>query len=117
MRSQFHIYALPGIKAILTLAFGLSGISKLIGAEQMVALFDLIGWGQWFRYLTGLFEIGGIALLWVPGFQFVGAGILVATMIGAVVAHVLILGPSLIPAAILGILAAVVALAHRPGGT
>jgi hypothetical protein len=38
--------------------FLLAGGSKLLGAPAMVGLFDAIGIGQWFRYLTGLIEVG-----------------------------------------------------------
>ena len=106
-------YAVLGAKALLTLAFLAAGISKLTGAEQMVAVYDAIGVGQWFRYLTGLIEVAGAALLWVRGREAIGAGLLVATMIGAVLAHLLILGPSTVPALVLGLLAAFVAWHHR----
>lgn len=33
--------------------------SKLAGAPAMVGLFDTIGIGQWFRYLTGSLEVSG----------------------------------------------------------
>ena len=114
MSPQVKKYGLLAITALLTLAFGAAGIAKLIGAEMMVATFDAIGWGQWFRYVTGLIEVGSAALLWVPGLQWVGAGLLVCTMICAVLFHIFVLGPSLVPALVLGILAAVVLIARRP---
>ena len=44
--------------------FLLAGSSKLLGDPAMVGLFDAIGIGQWFRYLTGLIEVGSaVALL------------------------------------------------------
>jgi len=45
--------------------------------------------------------------------QFIGAGLLVCTMTGAVLAHLFIIGPSLVPAAVLGILSAIVAFNFR----
>lgn len=107
-------YGLLALSVLLTLAFGAAGLAKLAGAEMMVATFDAIGVGQWFRYVTGIVEVGSAILLWVPGLQFVGAGLLVCTMIGAVLAHLFILGPSLVPALVLGILTAVVLYARRP---
>ena len=106
-------YALLGIKALLSLAFVAAGAAKLIGAEMMVGTFDAIGIGQWFRYVTGIIEVGAAALLWVRGREVFGAGLLVATMIGAVLAHLMILGPSAVPAIILGVLAAIIAWTHR----
>ncbi len=106
-------YAILAIKVLVTLAFVAAGGAKLIGAEMMVATFDAVGVGQWFRYVTGLIEVGAAVLLWVPGLQLIGAGLLVVTMIGAVIAHLAILGPSAVPALILGVLSAVIGWWHK----
>lgn len=106
-------YLSPALRALLALAFAAAGAAKLYGAEVMVQTFDAIGVGQWFRYVTGLIEIGAAILLWVPGLQVIGAAVLVSTMIGAVLSHLLILGPSAVPALVLGALAAVVLYLHR----
>lgn len=107
-------YATLAAKVLLTLAFLAAGLSKLAGVEMMVATFDAIGVGQWFRYVTGLIEVGGAVLLWVPGLQLIGAALLVCTMIGAALAHAFLLGPSMVPALVLGALGAFVAYRHRP---
>ena len=104
-------------KAFLTLAFAAAGLAKLAGAEMMVATFELIGWGQWFRYLTGAIEVGAAILLWVPGRQAIGAALLLATMICAVLFHLLLLGPSALPASVLGGIAAYVLWVHRDQAT
>lgn len=107
-------YGLIAIKVLLTLAFAAAGIAKLAGAAMMVQIFDAIGLGQWFRYATGLIEVAGAILLWVNGRQFIGAGLLLCTMIGALLAHIFALGlASAPPAVVLGVLAAVVVLAYR----
>ncbi|MEE9388462.1 MAG: DoxX family protein [Paracoccaceae bacterium] len=106
-------FALPTIKALLTLAFLAAGIAKLAGADMMVATFDAVGIGQWFRYVTGIIEISGAILLWVPGLQLFAAALLCATMGGAVLAHFLILGPSALPATLLGLLSLIVAFSHK----
>lgn len=106
-------YLLIGAKALLTLAFLAAGIAKLMGQEMMVATFETIGVGSWFRYVTAIFEISGAILIWVQGRQFIGAGLLLCTMIGAVLAHLFILGPSAVPAIVLGALAAFVLYTHR----
>ncbi len=107
-------YGLLVIQALLTLAFVGAGAAKLAGVEMMVQTFDAVGLGQWFRYVTGLIEIGSAILLWFPGMQWIGAGLLVCTMIGAVLAHLFLIGPSAVPALVLGILAAVVLWARKP---
>ena len=99
-------YVVLGVKALLTLAFVAAGGAKLAGAEMMVGTFDAIGWGQWFRYVTGAIEVGAVVLLWLPGRAAIGAALLLATMIGAVIAHLAVLGPSALPATVLGVLAA-----------
>jgi putative oxidoreductase len=74
--------------------FLLAGSSKLLGDPAMVGLFDAIGIGQWFRYLTGLIEVGSAVALLVPSFAVFGALALVATMVGAVATHLFIVGGS-----------------------
>lgn len=106
-------YAILGIKSVLTLAFIAAGGAKLMGVEMMVGTFEAIGFGQWFRYVTGIIEVGAAVLLWVRGREAIGAGLLVATMIGAVLAHLVVLGPSAVPAIILGVLAAVILWTHK----
>ena len=76
-------YGLLGIKALLSLAFVAAGLAKLAGVEMMVQTYEAIGVGQWFRYVTGLIEIGGAILLWIPGRQLLGSALLFCTMVGA----------------------------------
>lgn len=85
-------WLLLGIKAFLTLAFAAAGIAKLMGVQMLVDEFEVIGFGQWFRYLAGLIELGSAILLWVPGFAAYAAGLLVCTMVGALIAHATRLG-------------------------
>lgn len=106
-------YALLAVKALLTLAFVAAGSAKLIGVDMMVQTFEAIGWGQWFRYLTGIIEVGAAILLWIKGREAIGAFLLTATMIAAVLFHLLVLGPSAVPALVLGALAAFVLWQHK----
>jgi putative oxidoreductase len=101
------------LRLLLSLAFLAAGAQKLIGAEMMVDVYNQIGVGQWFRIVTGLVEVGGAIILWLPAMQFFGAALLGVTMIGAVLAHVLVLGPSALPAIILGVLCLVVMVLHK----
>jgi len=104
-------------RVLLTIAFVAAGGAKLAGATQMVAIFEAIGQGQWFRYLTGIIEVGGAAMLWYKPTRILGALLLGATMVGAVIAHVLILGPPTFPAIFLGILAVIVIKFERQPAT
>lgn len=101
------------LRILLSLAFLAAGSLKLIGFEMMVDVFDQIGFGQWFRIVTGIIEVGSVILLWLPSFQILGAILLGITMVGAVLAHLLILGPSSLPAIILGLMCLAVIYLHR----
>jgi putative oxidoreductase len=84
--------------------FFMSGFIKLLGNEQMVQMFDVIGVGQWFRYVTGLIEVSSAILLLMPALAGVGALLLIPTMIGAILTHLFIVGGS--PALPVGLLIA-----------
>lgn len=103
-----------GVRILLALAFGAAGAAKLAGAPQMVQVFDAVGFGQWFRYLTGAIEIAGVALLLVPATGFYGGLLLAATMVGGVATHLLLIGGNPLPAMVLGMLSAFVAWRLRP---
>lgn len=85
------------VQVLLAGMFFMAGGHKVAGDPQMVGLFDAIGIGQWFRYVTGILEIGGGLLLLVPRVQAVGASLLTAVMLGAVTTHLFVLhnAPSL----------------------
>ena len=94
--------ALWAVQIALAGMFLLAGGSKLAGAAAMVALFDAIGVGQWFRYVTGGIEIVSAVALLVPSLVPFGAVALVATMVGAVATHLFIVGGSpAVPAVLL----------------
>jgi len=101
------------LRVILTLAFIGAGGGKLYGVEMMIMTFDQIGFGQWLRYLTGLIEVLGVALLWMPRKQVIGALLLGGTMVGAIMTHWFILGPSAVPAIVLGLVCAAVIYIYR----
>jgi len=105
--------ALWTVQTALAGIFLLSGSSKLLGATAMVALFDAIGIGHWFRYVTGLIEVGSAIALLVPSFAVFGALALVATMVGAIVTHLFIVGGSPAMPAILLVGLAVVVWVRR----
>ena len=106
-------YISIGLRILLSIAFVGAGGAKLAGIDMMVITFDQIGWGQGFRYLTGAIEVIGVALLWLPRRQVIGAAVLGGTMVGAVLTHWFILGPSAVPAIVLGLLCAAVLYIYR----
>ncbi len=59
---------------IMGLFFVMDGVIKLTGISKTVQLFERIGWGQWFRYLTGaIVLVGGALILLRPRWTFLGA--------------------------------------------
>jgi uncharacterized membrane protein YphA (DoxX/SURF4 family) len=70
------------LRVLLGLFFMLDGVIKLTGISKTVQLFDRIGWGQWFRYLTGAIVLAGGALMLLRlRWTFLGA-VLCACTIG-----------------------------------
>lgn len=60
--------------------------------SDWVKIFRQIGWGEWFRYATGIIEFaGGIAVL-IPRVALLGYGLLACTMAGAALFHLFVLG-------------------------
>jgi putative oxidoreductase len=104
--------SLWALQIVLAATFLFAGGSKLIGAPAMVALFNAIGWGQWFRYLTGAIEISAAVALLIPSASVFGAILLIPTMIGATATNVL-LGQSAAPPLFLLLFASAVAWARR----
>jgi hypothetical protein len=74
--------------------FLLAGGSKLAGVPVMVAMFDAIGVGQWFRYVTGFIEAASAIALLAPALAPFGAVALVPTMVGAIATHLFVIGGS-----------------------
>lgn len=92
------------------LVFLAVGLTKF-NDRSWVGLFADIGFGDWFRYLTGAIQsIAGLLLL-VPRTTRVGAALAGCTMAGAIVVHMFLLdtgvGGAIIPALILVFLAVV----------
>jgi hypothetical protein len=100
-RGRSGVIALWVVQIALAGMFLLAGGSKLLGAPAMVALFNAIGGGQWFRYVTGCIEVVSALALFVPSTAVFGALALVPTMIGAVATELFIVGDSAVPPAVL----------------
>jgi hypothetical protein len=103
------------LRLLLAVVFGAAGATKLAGVPQMVQVFELIGIGQWFRYVTGMVEIAGAALLLVPRAGFFGGLLLGVTMLFGTATHLLIIGGNPAPAIVLAVLCGFVAYRLRPG--
>lgn len=101
------------LKIVFALAFMGAGGAKLYGPPQMVAEFDTIGLGQWFRYFTAMMEIGGAILLLLPRTTFFGAAALTAVCVGAFFAQIFFLHQDWIHAVVMAAVLAAIAWSQR----
>ena len=94
VRSRGRMVAEWGLRLFLALVFVYAGIQKFPSAPgaMWVKVFENIGLGQWFRYFTGVVEVLGGGLLLVPAATIVAVPLLVCTMVGAIIVHVLVVG-------------------------
>ncbi|HUI43906.1 MAG TPA: DoxX family protein [Terriglobia bacterium] len=100
------------LRSGLALVFILSGAEKFSNGPDSpwVKMFHQIGFGDWFRYFTGVVEVAGGILVMIPPVVIAGVALLACAMVGAVLAHVFKLGDpgsSVIPLALIGVMAAV----------
>jgi uncharacterized membrane protein YphA (DoxX/SURF4 family) len=92
------------------------GARKLGGATMWVNIFEQIGAGQWFRYFTGWLQVVGAILLLIPRAFVAGIGVLVCTMVGAMLGWVFVLNDpraATLPAVVLAILVAIATAVRR----
>lgn len=80
------------LQVLLAAFFVFASVPKLLGDPMAVQMFDLIGFGQWFRYLTGAVELLGAIGLLIPRLCGLAAFGLALVMVGAVLAQVFPLG-------------------------
>ncbi|MQA14275.1 MAG: DoxX family membrane protein [Pseudonocardiaceae bacterium] len=100
------------LQVAIAALFLFGGGMKLAGAPPMVELFDEIGFGQWFRFVTGGLEIVGAVALLIPRLVAYGALLLAGVMAGAVVTELALGGPVLAPLAYL-VVTAIIAWGRR----
>ena len=79
------------LRVFLGLVFVAAGVDKFLG-PMWVRVFNDIGFGQWFRYVTGIVEVLGGCLLLVPRATVVAVPALVCTMAGALLVHLAVVG-------------------------
>jgi len=103
--SKGRLITLWTLSGLVALAFISAGGLKLAGIPVMVELFDKVGFGQWFRYFTGIVQITGSALLLIPWTARLGVALIGCTMLGAIILHLFVLstGPfaAVVPAILL----------------
>jgi putative oxidoreductase len=79
----------------------------------MVAEFDAVGLGQWFRYFTGASEIIGAIMLLTPRTTGFGALLLAVICVGAFFAQLFALHGDIIHTIVMGIVLIAIAWTQR----
>ena len=79
-RGEGRTIAIWALRVVIGLVFLVVGTTKLTGTGNTVEYFAAIGWGQWFRYLTGLLDIAGATLVFVPRWTCYGAIVLACSV-------------------------------------
>lgn len=104
------------IQVLLAAFFVFAASGKLLSDATAVAMYDTIGFGQWFRYLTGICELAGAIGLLIPRLTGVAAMGLAGVMVGATLTNLFLL-PGMAPYAIetlaLGVIFVLIAYARR----
>lgn len=89
------------LQVLLALAFLAAAGAKLASVPMLVDEFNLIGLGQWLRYVTAIVEIIGAIALLTPRFVAYGALWLAITMFFATLAHLFAMHNNPTPALVL----------------
>ncbi|MEM7537483.1 MAG: DoxX family protein [Chloroflexota bacterium] len=83
-------YGLYVVMALLTVAMLFAGGMKLAGNKELWQQFVAFGYPYWFYILTGIIEAGAAILLWPRQTRLIGAGLIVATMMGALYSNMMV---------------------------
>lgn len=87
--TQYLLWAAKGVAAVLmlqTLYF------KFQAAPESVYIFTKVGIEPWGRIGTGVIELIASALILIPRTSWIGAGLGLGVMLGAIVTHLFLLG-------------------------
>jgi hypothetical protein len=95
------------LRISISLVFLVFALEKLMGSGW-IKLFADIGFGQWFRYFTGVVQLTGAVLYGIPRTSLAGMVLLACSMLGAVGVHLFVLHTGVFAAFIPGVLIGVI---------
>jgi uncharacterized membrane protein YphA (DoxX/SURF4 family) len=105
------------LRVLLGVAFVGIGVEKLTGTMGTVPFFAAIGWGQWFRYVSGAFDAVGALLIFFPRFTTYGAIIITCTVgLGTVLCYTMSLFNPMFPLLMTLLAATLAAMTWRERG-
>ena len=90
VESKSRVVWAPALVAALIM--GQTLYFKFMGAPESVYIFSTLGVEPWGRLAAGASELLAVALLLTPRAQWVGAGLGLGVMLGAIGSHVAVLG-------------------------
>ena len=79
-------------RVLLAAVFIVEGADKFSHSRLWTRVFAEIGLGAWFRPFTAGVELVGAVLLLIPGRTRLGVALLCATMVGALLTHLFVVG-------------------------
>lgn len=79
-------------RVLLAAVYIFEGADKFSQSRLWTGVFSEIGLGTWFRPFTACAELVGALLLLTPGRTRLGVALLFATMIGALLTHLFVVG-------------------------
>ena len=80
------------VRILLFAVFLFEGLDKFGSRRLWIRIFEQIGWGQWFRYFTGVVETAGAVAMVIPALTPAAVMLLGSAMTGALLTHVLVVG-------------------------
>ena len=91
-RSKTLTTAIWIVRILLFALFLFEGVDKLGSRPLWIQIFERIGWGQWFRYFTGVVETAGAIAMLIPSLTPIAVVLLGSVMVGALLTHGLVVG-------------------------
>lgn len=104
--AHIALWVLQAVTAAVILG---AGVITIAGAAQAIAVFDALGAGDWFRYLTGILEVAGALGLLIPRLCGLAALALAGLWLVAIATHLFLIGLNPVPAVAFFVLSAGIA--------
>jgi putative oxidoreductase len=102
------------LQILVAVFFLAAGVTKLMGSQEMVTEFARMGFGQWFRYVTGMLEVTAALLLLLPRTAFWGGTILATMMLACASLHLFRMDSDPVFAIVMLFISGTIAWLRRP---
>lgn len=92
LMQYYNKYLYQTMRILSIVILGQTLFFKYSGAKESVYIFQSLGMEPWGRIGTAILETVAILLLMFPNFVWLGAGIVINLMLGAILSHIMFLG-------------------------